>query len=97
MRRSSIFLIVLGVLAITAGWWLFIIGPKNSDISSAEQRLFTAQQAGNQLRSRIDDFNAIKDQEISYLFAIGEMESSIPNQPEFDTFLEDLTFLAQLP
>lgn len=88
-------LIVLGLLAVTAGWWLFVIGPRNDSIAMAEDQLFTAEQQANQLRVRIQQLNDIKDQEISYLFAIGEMESSIPDEPEFDTFLEDLTFLAE--
>ena len=95
MRRSTVFLLILGVLVVTAAWWLFIIGPRNTAISSAEDQLFTAEQQGNQLRQRISRLNEIKDQEISYLFALGEMESSIPSEPEFDTFLEDLTFLAE--
>ena len=95
MRRATILLVVLAVLAVTAGWWLFVIGPRNEAITSAEDRLFTEEQRGQQLRVRIQQLNDIKDQEISYLFAIGEMESSIPEDPEFDIFLEDLTFLAE--
>ena len=95
MRRSTIFLIVLGLLAVTAGWWLFLIGPRNESITDAEDRLFTEEQRGQQLRVQIQQLNDIKAQEISYLFAIGEMEASIPDDPEFDIVLEDLTFLAE--
>jgi Tfp pilus assembly protein PilO len=95
MRRSTVLLALLGVLAITAGWWVFIIGPRNEAITNAEDRLIAAEGQGQQLRIRIQQLNDIKDQEISYLFAIGEMQSSIPQDPEFDTFLEDLTFLAE--
>ncbi len=95
MKRSTVLLVILGLLAVTAGWWMFVIGPRNDAISMAEDQLFTAEQQANQLRVRIQQLNDIKDQEISYLFAIGEMETSIPTEPEFDTFLEDLTFLAE--
>jgi hypothetical protein len=47
------------------------------------------------LHTRISQLQEIKDNELSYLFAIGQMESSIPATPQADAFIEDITFLAE--
>lgn len=88
-------LVVLGVIVTTAVWWLLFIGPRNDAIADADSQRDFAENEARVLTSQIARLNAIKDQEISYLFAIGEMETSIPTEPEFDAFIEDLTFLAE--
>ncbi len=95
MRRPGVLLGILGFVLVTAVWWLFIIGPRNSAIDTAEDRLFDAEQQQSLLRTRIAQLNAIADQELTYTVAIGDMETSIPTEPQFDAFLEDLTFLAE--
>lgn len=95
MKRSSIFLVILGFLLATAAWWVLIIGPRNDDVDAAETQLFTEERQGNLLRTQIARLNAINEQELSYTFAIGDMERSIPELPDFDAFLEDVTFLAE--
>ena len=95
MKRSSLLLIVLGVIAITAAWWFLLIGPRNDRITQAEDALNSAQLEEQTLRTRIAQLQEIKESEVSYIFAIGEMETSIPVNPDADAFIEDITFLAQ--
>jgi len=95
VNRSGVLLGLLAVVLVTVLWWLFLIAPKNATISDTEQQITAAEQEMSSLQTRIAQLNDIKDQEISYLFAIGAMESSIPEDPGLDALLEDLTFLAE--
>jgi len=94
MRRGVVLLVVVAFLAVTALWWLFIVGPRNSSAASVEAELDAARQRESTLRQQIASLQSIKDQEVSYVFAIGQMESAIPEFPEADSFLEQLNFLA---
>jgi Tfp pilus assembly protein PilO len=95
MRRTNVLLVVLALVALTALWWFLIIGPRNDRIAQAEDDLASAQVEESTLRTRIAQLREIKDAEVSYIFAIGEMETSIPTAPDADAFIEDITFLAQ--
>lgn len=95
MKRSNILLAALLLIAITAVWWFLLIGPRNRDIDQARSDLEAAQIEEATLRTRIAQLQEIKESEVSFIFAIGEMETSIPTQPEADAFIEDITFLAQ--
>ena len=95
MRRSAIALLVLALLAVTALWWFLFISPRNSKIDTAERELEAAQAQDATLRTQIASLEAILENEVSYIFAIGDMETSIPVSPEADVFIEDVTFLAE--
>ena len=95
MRRSVVVLGVIGALVVTALWWLLIIGPRNSEIDDVEQQIDAAITREATLRTQLSQLGAIRDLEVSYLAAIGEMESAIPPSPEIDAFIEDVNFLAQ--
>ncbi|MCP3974863.1 MAG: type 4a pilus biogenesis protein PilO [bacterium] len=93
--RTKVLFGVLVLLLLTVLWYLFIFSPKNEAIAAAEVELDNAVLRESTLRTRIAQLQAIKDNELSYLFAIGQMESSIPTTPQADAFIEDMTFLAE--
>jgi Tfp pilus assembly protein PilO len=95
MRRSMVWLVVAGLLVGTLGWWMFLMSPERSATSDAQAELDAAQIREATIRSQIAQLTDIIDNEITYRFAIGEMETAIPVQPQADVFIDDLTFLAQ--
>ena len=94
MRRSVITLVILAFVVITALWWFLMISPRNAEIDDANVALEDAKSQETILQAQIAQLRAVQDNELSFLFALGEMESSIPTDPELDAFIEDLTFLA---
>lgn len=86
---------VLALVLITVIWWLLFFSPKRDAIDAAEAEKETAVLREQTLNTRINQLQEIKDNELSYLFAIGQMESSIPATPQADAFIEDITFLAE--
>lgn len=94
MKRIQLILLVLILVFVTVGWWFLLIRPRNADIAAADLRVASLVSDRQSLRSQIDGLNRIKDSEVTYIFAIGEMETSVPQNPELDDFLEDVTFLA---
>ncbi|MGD2051478.1 MAG: hypothetical protein PVI35_03285 [Acidimicrobiia bacterium] len=95
MRRSMLWLVVAGLLVGTLGWWMFLMSPERSATSDAQAELDAAQIRETTIRSQIAQLTDIIDNEITYRFAIGEMETAIPVLPQADVFIDDLTFLAQ--
>jgi len=86
---------VLALVLVTVIWWLMFFSPKRDAIDAARAQQETAALREQTLRTRIAQLGEIKDNELSYLFAIGQMESSIPATPQADAFIEDITFLAE--
>lgn len=93
--RTKALLVVLVLVLVTVLWWVFMFSPKRDAIAAAELELDNAIMRDSTLRGRLAQLQAIKDNELSYLFAIGQMESSIPATPQADAFIEDITFLAE--
>ncbi len=87
--------VVLALLLITVIWWLVFFSPKRDAIDAARAEKESAALREQTLRTRLTQLTEIKDNELSYLFAIGQMESSIPATPQADAFIEDITFLAE--
>lgn len=94
MRRGQIFVAVVAALGVTALWWVFLVSPRASETADVEASIEAEQTREATLRQQIANLQRIKDQEVSYLFAIGQMENAIPELPMVDTFLEELNFLA---
>ena len=94
MKRTIIFAAIMGIAAITALWWLLVIGPRNNEVADINQQLDAAEAREDSLRTQIQQLTAIKDQEVSYLFAIGQMETAIPENPEEAAFIDQINFLA---
>ncbi len=86
---------VLLLLLITVIWWFIFFSPKRDAIDAAKAEQETAALRESTLETRLRQLREIKDNELSYLFAIGQMESSIPATPQADAFIEDITFLAE--
>jgi Tfp pilus assembly protein PilO len=95
MRRGIVIGGILAAVVITALWWLLIIQPRNAEVDDVNREIEDAAAQEDQLQSQILALSAIKVQETSYLFAIGQMESAIPLTPEADAFIEQINFLAQ--
>jgi Tfp pilus assembly protein PilO len=94
MRRGTALIAVLGVLAITALWWVFLAAPRNAGVGEVEDEIEVERNREATLRQQIANLQSIKDQEVTYLFAIGQMENAIPEFSDVDTFLEEINFLA---
>ena len=89
MRRIGI-LVGLGVLFVTAAWWMFLISPKNAQIADFEKELNVA--IGNEqlLRVTINELETIRQAEVEYLAALGQLESLIPERPLLEEFIEQV-------
>lgn len=94
MRRPVIIIAIVGALLVTVLWWLLVLGPRNAAVADVDQQITGAREREASLRVQIARLTDIKDQELSYLFAIGQMEESIPPGPEIDALLDDLNVLA---
>lgn len=94
MKRIQLLLVVVVLILVTVAWWFLLIRPRNADIAAADQRVASLVSERQSLRSQIDGLNRIKDSEVTFIFAIGEMEASVPQNPDLDDYLEDVTFLA---
>ena len=94
MRRGIILGAIVAALAVTALWWLFVVSPRNEEVADINAQLDAAEAREESLRTQIRQLTSIKDQEVSYLFAIGQMETSIPENPEEAAFIDQINFLA---
>lgn len=94
-NRTKILLGALVLILITVLWYLFIFSPKRDAIDVAAAEYDSALLRESTLRTQLSTLQEIKDNELSYLFAIGQMEASIPSTPQADAFIEDITFLAE--
>ncbi|NND04109.1 MAG: type 4a pilus biogenesis protein PilO, partial [Acidimicrobiia bacterium] len=93
--RTKLLLGILVLVLITVLWFVFFFSPRRDAIAAAETEHDNALLRESTLRTRLSVLQEIKDNELSYLFAIGEMEASIPTSPQADAFIEDITFLAE--
>ncbi len=94
-NRTKILLGVLVLLLVTVLWWLLILSPQRDAIDTAQAELDNSLVRESTLQTRLAQLQQIRDNELSYLFAIGQMEASIPATPQADAFIEKLTFLAE--
>lgn len=94
MRRGITAVVFLVFVAVTALWWVFLASGQNAAVADVEAEIQAEKDTEDSLRRQIGALNEIQDQEVSYQFAINQMEGSIPEFPEIDTFLEELNYLA---
>jgi Tfp pilus assembly protein PilO len=94
VKRSTLVFGFLGVLFVTLLWWMLVIGPQNADVDRATQELQTEEDSTLTLQTRLARLREIKANEVSYQFAIGAMQSSIPEDPDQAAFISDIKFLA---
>jgi Tfp pilus assembly protein PilO len=76
------------MLFITAAWWLFLVSPRNSRIAELGDELVVAQDTEQRLRVQVRQLEEIRDREVEYLAALGQLESLIPERPLLDEFIE---------
>lgn len=89
MRRIGI-LVTLSLVLVTAVWWMFLISPKNGDISDLETDLNVAIDTEQRLRVQINELEAIRQSEVEYLAAIGQLDALIPERPLLEEFIEQI-------
>lgn len=87
MRRIGL-LVILGMLFVTAAWWMFLVSPRNSRIGELGDELVVAQDTEQRLRVEVRQLEEIRDREVEYLAALGQLESLIPERPLLDEFIE---------
>jgi Tfp pilus assembly protein PilO len=89
MRRMGL-LAVLAILLVTAAWWMFLISPRNGQITEHQDDLVVAQDTEQRLRVQIRQLQEILDREVEYLAAVGQLEALIPDRPLLDEFIEEI-------
>lgn len=93
MRRVTLFA-ALGVLLITAVWWMFLISPRNASIGDLETETNVALDAEQRLRVQVRQLQEIRDREVEYIAAVGKLDALIPDRPLLEEFIEQIYALA---
>jgi Tfp pilus assembly protein PilO len=93
MRRTSL-IVVLAILLVTVGWWLFLISPRNEKIGDLENQYSAALDLEQRLRVQIRQLQDIRDREVEYVSAVGRLDALIPERPHLDEFIEQIHALA---
>lgn len=93
MRRIVIFS-VLGVLLVTAVWWMFLISPRNARISELDTETNVAIDTEQRLRVQVRQLQEIRDREVEYIAAVGKLDALIPTRPLLEEFIEQIYALA---
>ncbi|MEK7252025.1 MAG: type 4a pilus biogenesis protein PilO [Actinomycetota bacterium] len=93
MRRVAIF-VLLGVLLATAAWWFFLISPRNASIADLQDETFVAVDTEQRLRVQIRQLQDIRDREVEYIAAVGQLDALIPDRPLLEDFIEQVYALA---
>jgi type IV pilus assembly protein PilO len=95
MRRRGIVLGVLGVVLVTAVWYMLVMQPINGRITDAQDALQTAQDQELTLRTQLARLQKIQDAELTYISAIGALDAQIPATPQLAALIDDFTDLAK--
>ena len=93
MRRLGV-LTLLGVLVVTALWWMFLISPRNASIGDLHDQLSAAVDTESRLRVQIVQLQEIRDREVEYQAALGKLNALIPDRPLLDEAIEQIYTLA---
>jgi Tfp pilus assembly protein PilO len=93
MRRLPVIGVVVAVL-IGAAWWMFFIGPRQSEISRLEAELASAVDREQLLRVQIRRLEEVRDREVQYVAALQTLDQLIPEEPRLDEIIEDVHRLA---
>jgi Tfp pilus assembly protein PilO len=94
MRRTGLIIGVLGVVLVTAVWYMLVMQPINGRITDAQAELQAAQDEELTLRTSLARLQKIQDAELTYISAIGALDEQIPATPQLATLIDDLTDLA---
>lgn len=94
MTRTTIALIVAGVLVVTGLWWFLVVGGVDNRVEDAR-----LQGQDLELRRASVELQVLRLEEAAessgaYARALDEIAQSVPETPEMDRFIEDLHGLA---
>ncbi|MGZ8753687.1 MAG: type 4a pilus biogenesis protein PilO [Acidimicrobiia bacterium] len=95
MKRTSLILGLLGVVLVTALWWLFVITPTNTKISDVQDQLVSAEDDQVLLQTQLIRLKKIQENELTYRSAIGALEAAIPPTPQMPALIDVLAQLAE--
>ena len=95
MRRSGVVFGVLGMVLVTALWWMFVISPTNTKISDAQEEQQSAEDNEVLLRTQLSRLKKIQENELTYRSAIGALEAAIPPTPQMPALIDTLAELAE--
>ncbi len=94
MKRQTLVVALLVFVAVTALWYMFGLRPINEKIGETDSQLQAAQDEAVLLQTRLARLQKIRDNELSYISAIGALEAQIPPTPSMPGLIEDLNTLA---
>ncbi len=94
MKRTGLVMGLLGLVLVTALWYLFVISPTNTKITEAEDQLASAQDNQVLLQTQLMRFKKIQENELTYRSAIGALEAAIPPTPQMPALIDVLAQLA---
>ncbi|NIA26065.1 MAG: type 4a pilus biogenesis protein PilO [Gammaproteobacteria bacterium] len=94
MKRAGVVFGLLGIVLVTALWYMFCMRPINAHIADTETQLQTERDTEVVLRTRLASLKTIQDNELSYISAIGAMDAQIPPTPQMPGLIDDLDVLA---
>ena len=95
MRRTGPILGVLGIVLVTALWWLFVISPTNTKITEAQDELQALEDSEVLLQTQLLRLKKIQENELTYRSAIGALEAAIPPSPQMPALIDTLAELAE--
>jgi Tfp pilus assembly protein PilO len=95
MSRRVTALVLFVILAVTAAWWFFLISPRNARIAELRDDRDAAVAEADRLRAAIAQLQAVQENDVAYLAAIGKLEAGIPKRAELAVFIEEVTALAE--
>lgn len=93
MRRLPLIGVLIALL-IGAAWWMFLVGPRNSEIARLESELTSATDREQVLRVQVRRLEDIRDREVQYRAALEVLGQLIPDEPRLDEIIEDVHRLA---
>ena len=94
MRRSALVLVIIGVVALTAVWWLTVVGGADERVAIAEDESASLRLQESQLGDLVVSLNDATERRPQYLQGLRTIEGSVPVQPQLDRFIEQLNQLA---
>ena len=94
MKRTGFVFGLLGIVLLTALWYMFSMRPINERIADTEAQLQTERDTEVLLRTRLASLKKIQDNELNYISAIGAMDAQIPPTPQMPALIDDLDALA---
>lgn len=95
MRRAPLILAALGLVLVTALWFLFVISPMNTRIGEFRDQTELAKNEEMTLRATLARLRAIQESELTYIAAAGALQEMIPPTPDLADLVDQLDVLKQ--